>query len=551
MKFLGRYSIGTKLLVTPALVTALLILVAAAAYYGLKTQNGALKSIYETRIQRLLTTTSGINDVRSINEDLFLLRADFQSAFEAGETSFDYLQADVDAIRQGILTAREAFQAASQESGISEDEQVAYNDMLTALSGYGDSLEPFFEMVVGGSTPRGDGQFTMVWSWFGNFLNAARRLNEIQERYSGEDYEAAIHLADQAVTLLAGAVCLAVVLSLACAIAIRAQIVGAVNAIRTAAHEMQSGDLTHRVLVVGRDEVAQSGQAFNQLVDGFQALVKTVLGGAQELASSAQSLTVDTHEATRGAAQQSEATEAVAATMEQMSSSIISISSGTEQVRESAAKSLQATLAGREALEKMNVEAERVQRSFGEIQASVEDFLQRTAAISDLTRQVKEIAEQTNLLALNAAIEAARAGELGRGFAVVADEVRKLAEHSSTSASNIEEVTAALDGRSKAVYTSLQSGHRSLSSTLDQLDVLYQTMVTAGEAVETTTREIDGIAAAVKEQSEGGTHIARKVDDIAKMVEKNAGLVVDTASAAVRLEQLAANLETSVVHFRI
>lgn len=551
MQFLARYSIGAKLLVTPALVSCLLLLVAGTAFHGFQAQHEALERIYETRIQRLRATSEGLNDVRSVNEELYLVLADYRKAQEIDDNIDDDLKERVASIRTGLAEVAKKFETASKQAGLTEEEEAAYQDVLTSLAGYSDALAPVLAMLVGQGADRGDDYFSIVWSWFGNFLNSATRLNSIQDRLSGEDYEAAYRAANLATSLLGAAVAAAILLSLISALAIRSQVVGSIHRIRDVALSLQAGDLTHRVEVVGRDEIAQTANAFNQLADSFQELVGQVLGGARQVAASAHGLAVDVQQAERSAARQSEVTEAVASTMEQMSVSTSAVADSADQLRKTSLQTLQGAQEGGLAIQRMRGEADRVQIAFTEIRASVEDFLQRTAAIADLTHQVKDIAAQTNLLALNAAIEAARAGELGRGFAVVADEVRRLAEHSANAAVNIEEVAGALGARSETVGLSLESGHQSLVSTLDYFGTLQLVVSTAGEAVATTNREIDGIADAAKEQSRGSTDIAINVEEIARMCEQNAHVVVQAAGAASRLEQLAGNLEASVSRFRV
>jgi methyl-accepting chemotaxis protein len=178
--------------------------------------------------------------------------------------------------------------------------------------------------------------------------------------------------------------------------------------------------------------VSQAATASNQL----RKAMEQIASGAEEAAGAAQeSLTAIAHIAAaliqaRGKAETSrKKTEAVqtvlAESAAQISSSVASVAASAE--RQTASVAIVAEL---------------------EAQA---------ANIEDVTRAVSHISDQTNLLALNAAIEAARAGDHGRGFAVVADEVRALAETSEKSTTEIQSLTAQMQGEVRTIVGAIKA----------------------------------------------------------------------------------------------
>lgn len=341
----------------------------------------------------------------------------------------------------------------------------------------------------------------------------------------------------------------AIAVSLLASVMLRGQIVRSIRVIEHASIKLRDGDLTQRVRIIGRDEIAHTGQAFNGLIESFQQAVRRVAGVAAAVGSSAEELVVTSTQVARSSASQSSAVTEVSATVEQMSAGIASISSHAQELRSSADASLKGAEAGHSTLTRLLREIESVRQAFAAIRGSVGDFVESTSAITASITQVKELSAQTNLLALNAAIEAARAGESGRGFSVVADEVRNLAQRSALAANSINDLTLRLDDQSGVVDQALQAGTVALDDSSKLLVELESTLQQAAVLVGDSTRGVDEISRAVETQSEGGRDIASNVERIARMAGEGDAITHSVASAVAGLRELSQELNLAVGRF--
>jgi methyl-accepting chemotaxis protein len=290
---------------------------------------------------------------------------------------------------------------------------------------------------------------------------------------------------------------------------------------------------------------------FGVMRNTLHELIASISQNMQGLNKSAQELSNSASSSARNTEMQAEAASSMAASVEQLSVSIDQVEEHASEARNvTLASSTQSTEGGRiihEAAAEMGHIADAVRSTA----STIKELEGYSDQISSIVQVIKDIADQTNLLALNAAIEAARAGEQGRGFAVVADEVRKLAERTGNSTQEISAMIGKIQQGTQRAVQEMESGVRRVTDGVDLAHQAGDSVTGIRDSAERTTRAVDDINLALKEQAVAARDIAQKVEHIAQGSEANSAAVAQTAASAQRLQQLASELNSLAARFRI
>jgi methyl-accepting chemotaxis protein len=314
--------------------------------------------------------------------------------------------------------------------------------------------------------------------------------------------------------------------------------------------------------------VTDSQDEIGEMVEGFQAMVKTQRGYSEVLEAISHrdlsvELNVESNEDRLGMSLQRmrhslhevvsslrEVSERVDTSAAQLFSSAKTVSHGAHDsatflqkvsqnmggIRTSTEANAKSSETANDVAIRARSLAERGQTQLETTVAAMEQIHSDSQKIAGTIKVIDEIAFQTNLLALNAAVEAARAGKHGKGFAVVAEEVRSLASRSGTAA---EETSALITSAKERVDKGLVEAEATVVSFKKIVAELLELVDLVGT-----------ISVASAKQNREIAETTEAIQEIDGVTQRNTAAAEETAASAQDLSTLAKELYEIIGSFR-
>jgi methyl-accepting chemotaxis protein len=540
---LDNLRISTRLKLMIALPLLVLFGSALLGWHGVNSATDGLHAVYEDR--------SATRHLGVVSADMYRVRMVLMTAAVLDDPKeVEQLGKDLDSRIESIRKAWESYRALdanTMEKALAQETNTDLQRLLNTL------FQPAVKALQSGDVA---GMKKLVMEQENRAMTTKVRegldmLEEQVESGSRKQYEAAAERGQRlGIEMIAGLAAATLVLTVLGWRVMRAIVVPVATMRRALVEAQRSNDLTQRVEVKSRDEIAQMAQAFNSLMQALQGTLKKVVDGAHEVSSAAAQMASTSSQITQSARVQSESAASTAAAVEEVTVSIGQVAESTRETKSASEQACQLSQTGEKTARETASQMVKTADSVGESVRLIEDLSRRSNEISGIVKVIRDIAEQTNLLALNAAIEAARAGEQGRGFAVVADEVRKLAERTASSTSEIAAMIEAIQGEVRSAVHNLKANNEQVAQGKELAEEVAAILARINESSRATMQRVHDISSAATEQTTSSTDIAKNVERIAQMTEETTAAVGQASATAEQLETLASSLHEEVAKFR-
>lgn len=329
----------------------------------------------------------------------------------------------------------------------------------------------------------------------------------------------------------------------------------------------------------GKDELGSISKSVDHMIEVMKQLISGIALNAMEVNKSATQMSTASSESSAAAEHVAQniqevanGTEIQARVAEETSKAIVEMTVGIQRIAEnttliadhSTTTSHQADQ-GQAALIRLVDQMSEVKTVISKLSDTIGTLENRSMQIGAIADNITAFSNQTNILSLNASIEAARAGEHGRGFAVVAGEIRKLAANSLESADGIHKLVdvtrSEISGASSYMVQTIEEigrGSERINDVKDNLDVIVSSiqqmteqLVETSAITEQMSASSEEVSASMEQTASSAAMNFNKTENVAAATEEQLALMENINAAAAHLNDIVAELNRSVSHFKV
>ncbi|MBW3198491.1 methyl-accepting chemotaxis protein [Marinobacter nauticus] len=505
--------------------------------------NRGVSSIYNDRVVPL-------KDLKLISDDYAVLVVDAINKANAGQISPREALRQIEEAESSIETNWERY----TQTSLTPREKELVREADSLFDGASRGIQEA-KAVLRSAPSNAQGQLNRIDGPLYELIDPVTQkigeLIELQLDVAAQERQSVGELYAQSQVLYPSTAVVAAVLSIGASILIILSVTGPINAMRNLMRSVaEQSDLSQRLHVNGKDELAQLGHSLNHMLNEFDQVISRLSAVSDEVATASEELSSINSSVERNIESQSDQTDQVATAMNQMSAASNDVARSAEEAQSAARSAKEQGVEGRVRGEKGREALHRLSEDIRRVAKQTSSLENRSLEIQKVTEVINDIADQTNLLALNAAIEAARAGEHGRGFSVVADEVRSLAKRTQTSTAEIADVIKGLTEESKATVAVMQSGLEQVEENRMLIDDVAETLNSIGDAIDHIVQMGEQIASAAEEQSVAAEQVSGNLTHIVDLSSQNLDGAKQSSEASHELARLAAEMKDRVSSFK-
>ncbi|NKB49764.1 MAG: HAMP domain-containing protein [Alphaproteobacteria bacterium] len=574
--FLGRISVGQKVMMIVGMCIALLVVVGAVGVLSMAKIGGEIAEIAESDlpVANAVTTIT----VHQLEQAILLesamrvggaTGATHEGQFEELVHEFDELAVKVDA---EIIEAEHLVEEALAHAH-SEEAKAEFTHVLEALKKievehktYDHDADAAFEMLREGHTAEALHALENIEAEQKQLDHELEALTAELQKFTTEAALTAEHDEKAAIKLIAAIAVGSAILGLGLAwFMARKNVSQPLAEIVHAMEELTKGNTDIVVDIRSQDEIGRLADAFNvfkekleenkrleqQMRDKEEQAAKereqaakearvsladeldSQIGGMLETVSSAATQMENTATGLISTAEEtSRQSGAVSAASEEASTNVQTVASASEELSSSIGEISRQVAEATKVANTAVAEAKRTNEIVQGLATGADE-------IGNIIGLINDIADQTNLLALNATIEAARAGEAGKGFAVVASEVKSLASQTGQATEEIAGKVQTMQSTTGDAVGAIET----ISETIGKIDDISASIASAMEEQGSVTQEI---ARNVQEAASGTSEVTKNITGVNTAAEQTGSAASEVQRSTSELNAQAMELKANV-----